>query len=95
MTRSYFPSLVVEQKWHTEVRNVGIGDIVMVQDSNTLRGEWKMARITKAPLSSDGKVRKVALCYRQLDNSPYYKGGPWTEIERPVQKLVVILPAEE
>ena len=95
MTRSYFPSLIIEQKWHTDSRNVCIGDIVMVQDSNVVRGEWKMARISKVHPSSDGKVRKVTLCYRQLNNSPHYKGGEWTEIERPVQRIVVILPFNE
>ena len=36
-TRDYFPSLLVNQKWHTEKRNVKIGDIVIVQDSNQIR----------------------------------------------------------
>ena len=94
MTRSYFPSLIVEQKWHAESRNVSVGDIVMVQDSNALRGQWKLAKISATHPSDDGKVRKVTLSYRQLNNLPSYTGGPWTNVERPVQNLVVILPAE-
>ena len=95
MTRSYFPNLIVEQKWHTETRNVRVGDIVMVQDSNVLRGEWKLARISQTHPSSHGKVRKVTLSYRNLDKTHSYKGGPTTNIERPVQNLVVILPSED
>ena len=95
MTRFYFPSLIAEQKWHTASRNVQVGDIVMVQDSNALRGEWRLARISRTYPSSDGKVRKVTLSYRQLDNTNNYIGGALTNIERPVQNLVVILPAED
>ena len=95
MTRFYFPSLIVEQKWHTASRNVQVGDVVMVQDSNALRGEWKLARISRTHPSSDGKIRKVTLSYRQLDNTNNYAGGVLTNIERPVQNLVVILPVEE
>ena len=95
MTRFYFPSLIVEQKWHTASRNVCAGDIVMVQDSNALRGEWRLARISETHPSSDGKVRKVTLSYRNLDDTKNYKGGAWTRIERPVQNLVVIMAVED
>jgi hypothetical protein len=95
MTKFYFPSLIVEQKWHTASRNVCVGDIVMVQDSNALRGEWRLARVSKTHPSSDGKVRKVTLSYRHQDDTNKYNGGALTNIERPVQNLVVILPAED
>ena len=36
-----FPNLVVRSKWHTEHRNLLVGDVVLVQDSNALRGKWK------------------------------------------------------
>ena len=95
MTRFYFPSLIIEQKWHTESRNVRVGDIVLLQDSNAIRGEWRLARISKTHPSCDGKVRKVTLSYRRTDDSLNYSGGLLTNIERPVQNLVVILPCED
>ena len=36
-------SLIVRQKWHVESRNVQAGDIVLVEDLNALRGDWKIA----------------------------------------------------
>ena len=36
--RDYFPTMIVRQKWHTEKRNIRVGDIVLVQDSNAVQG---------------------------------------------------------
>ena len=52
-----FPQMVARPKWHTSSRNLEKGDIMLVQDSNALRGEWKMARVTEAVAGLDGKVR--------------------------------------
>ena len=62
--REVFPSLIIQTKWHTEKRNLQEGDVVLVQDINVVRGEWKMALVTKANVSADGKVRSVRLSYR-------------------------------
>ena len=35
----YFPSLLVRQKWHTDRRDVMVGDICLLKDSNVYRGE--------------------------------------------------------
>ena len=53
-SREVFPGLVIEPKWHTERRNARIGDVVMIQDSNVVRGEWKLGVVTKALESKDG-----------------------------------------
>jgi hypothetical protein len=57
--RDYFHTLVVRQKWHTEKRNVQVGDVVLLQDSNNIRGQWKLAQIVEATPGMDGKVRDV------------------------------------
>ena len=39
-------SLLVNQNWHTEKRNVKIGDVVTVQDSKQICGNWRLASVS-------------------------------------------------
>ena len=97
-TRDFFPSLIVQQKWHTEHRNVKIGDVVIVQDPNQLRGKWKLATVSKVFPSGDGKVRRVEIQYKNEkigEAADQYSGTKYTRIDRPVQRLVVIIPIDE
>lgn len=94
----YFPSLIIRQKWHTATRNVRVGDIVLVADSNVVRGEWKLARVSETFPGKDGQVRKVTLKYknpRPREPIRQYKGHGFVTIDRPVHKLVVLVPTEE
>ena len=50
-TEAYFLSLIMQQKWHTSHPNVKKDDVVIVQDSNLIRGNWRLGRITKAESS--------------------------------------------
>ncbi|KAL9953949.1 hypothetical protein ACROYT_G041431 [Oculina patagonica] len=96
-TRDFFPSLLVRQKWHTSHRNVKVGDIVLIQDSNQIRGNWKLGRVTKAHESKDGKVRKVEVQYKNpKPNEPVrtYAGRGFVTVERPVQLLVIVVPVD-
>ena len=84
--REVFPGLVVEPKWHTEKRNLVVGDVVLVQDSNELRGEWKMGLVSKIKESRDGRVRNVEVMYK--------RGETKITITRPAQRLIVLVPNE-
>ena len=42
----YFPTLLIRQKWHVDRRNVAVGDVCMLKDSNAYRGEWRICRVT-------------------------------------------------
>ena len=97
-TRSYFPSLLIRQKWHTEKRNVCKGDVVVVQDSNVVRGEWRLALVTEVYPGSDGRVRRVLISYKNINPTEpvnKYRGVGYTSLERPVHKLIVIIPSED
>ena len=93
--RDYFPSLLIRQKWHIASRNVRVGDIVLVQDSNLVRGAWKLAQVMKAEPGRDGKVRDVDLRYKMIKQGKGYDGDVDRIMSRSVHRLVVLLPIEE
>ena len=95
-TRDYFPTLVPRQKWHISKRNVQIGDVVILRDENALRGEWRLAKVTAVKESTDGRVRKVAVSYKNNDETDKsYTGKKYTTVDRHVHSLAVIVPVED
>ena len=97
-TRDYFPSLLIQQKWHTAHRNLKVGDVVLIQDSNLIRNQWKLGKVSKTFEGQDGKVCKVQVQYKNpKPGEPVlqYSGRGYATIERPVNKLVVLLPNDE
>lgn len=86
-SRDVFPNLVIRPKWHTKCREVKVGDIVILQDSNVVRGEWKKAIVTETMRSEDGLVRRIIL--------EYTSGSTRIKVERPVQKVIVLVPVDE
>lgn len=93
--RDYFPTLIVRQKWHTSRRNLERGDLVLVQDTNIIRGKWKLAQVTEAKPGKDGKVRDVTVQYKNIGPGAKYVGCTGTLVRRSVHRLVVILPIED
>ena len=64
-------------------------DIVIIYDKDLPRGQWKIGIVSKVYYSSDNKVRHVLVKYKNANSKTFI------EIERPVQKLVVLLTADE
>jgi hypothetical protein len=89
---SYFPSLLERPKWHHERRNLCVGDVVIIQDTELKRSQWKLGIVTQANEADDKRVRRVKVEYVNVSS-----GGGVTrvEVERPVQRLVVILAVDE
>ncbi|KAG1692616.1 hypothetical protein GQR58_007256 [Nymphon striatum] len=81
--RDVFPALVPRSKWKIEKRNVRVGDIVVVQDINVVRGKWRIGRIVEVFPGSDGRIRNVRIRSEGIT------------LQRPITKFVVILPFEE
>ena len=84
--REVFPNLVIQRKWHTEQHNLEIGDVVLVQDADLIRGQWKMALVEDVIPSKDNKVRRVMVTYKTEE-------GTRQIVERAVQKLILLVPA--
>ena len=93
-TKLYFPSLIIHQKWHSERRNLQKDDICMIQDSNTLRGEWRLARVSCTYPDQNGRVRNVELMVKpkQGGAGEYVSTAP-IFVKRHVKNVVVIEPA--
>ena len=73
------------------------GDVVLVTISS-VRGQCKLARVTKTFPGKDGKVGEVELHYknpRKGEPIKTYKGHGYVTVDRLVHKLVVIVPVEE
>ena len=93
--RDFFHTLIIRQKWHVKTRNVKIGDIVLVQDTNSLKGKWKLAQVIETFVGSDNIVRNVTIRYKLNKPGMNYNGQADSTVNRSVHSLVIILPVEE
>ena len=93
--RDFFPSLLVRKKWHAKARNVRVGDIVLVQDSNAVRGDWRLGEVVNVHRGRDDMVRDVTVRYKLVTEGIQYKGSKNKYLKRSVHRLVVVLPVEE
>ena len=93
--REFLHTLQMRQKWAKPQRNLVPGDIVVIKDDHLPRNEWKLARVEQTLPSDDGFVRKVILAVgtRLLDNQGR-RTHDVQRLERPVHKLVLILPQD-
>ena len=97
-TRDYFPSLIIQQKWHIAKGNLKTGDIVLIQDSNQIRGQWKLGKVSEVFPGEGGRVRKVQASYKnpKPGEPPHkYTGRGFVTVERSVNRLVLLLPVDE
>ena len=79
-------------KWNKPCQNLAVGDVVMIVDEALPRSQWKLGRVVTADPGTDGLVRKVKI---KIGN-PGFSKGKYTAprfLERPVQKLVLLLKA--
>ena len=75
---------------------------MLLKESNQLKGEYRLARVTEAKPGADGRVRRILLSYKLLGNSKSpqeaqkdLKRAQFRTTERSVQNIVVIVPADE
>jgi len=55
----YLPLLQHRQKWLKPSRNLRIGDVVLMRETNTKRGDWPKALVTDTFADRDNIVRRV------------------------------------
>ena len=86
-----FPSVVIRPKWHVEVRNLKVGDVVLISNANAVKGDYQLARVSEVYPDDKNRVRQVQVSYKLTGENP--KG--FTNVKRDVRRLVLILPVEE
>ena len=85
--KEYLQYLQIRSKWQREEREMRVGDVVLLSDSNTPRNDWKRGIISEVIVSHDGFVRSVKLKTGRNED------GPDSILTRPVHKLVLLLPS--
>ena len=98
-TQLYAPTLLKHTKWKDEHRCLKVGDVVLVMDNINIafKGKYRLARVVEIFPGADGVVRKVRLAlksFRVGDKVHEYHGQPDTNIERSVQRLVLLVPVD-
>ena len=63
MPQGPFKERVRDRYSHVERRNAKEGDIILIQDSNALQGDWRIGIITKPHPSHNNKVQQVTVSY--------------------------------
>ena len=80
--REYLPTLQLRQKWHEAVRNLEVGDLVILCDDKLPRNSWSLGRVMETYPGSDGLVRSVKITTKSADGM--------TMLIRPVHKLCLL-----
>ena len=92
----YFPTLLVRQKWHVDRRNVEVGDICLLKDSNAYRGEWRLCEVASVSPDDRGRVRNVRVMVKpKQGGSPQYVPATPIYLNRHVSNLVLLIPSED
>ena len=95
--KSVFPTLLPNNKWRNEERNLNVGDVVMIKFPRLKVAEYKLGRVVKVHPDRKGLVRSVTVNHRVNDareGNQVCKPRLKQEIMG-VQRLVCLLPAEE
>ena len=93
--KEFLLALQQRQKWNTPRRNVQKGDVVLLKEDSA-RNQWRTARVDKTYASEDGLVRRVKIVVGDpLLNKKGQRIRAKSVLERPIQKLIVLLKAEE
>ena len=95
--QEYLSALQRRRKWIHPQRNLQPRDVVSRRDGETPpRGNWSLARVVSVKVSGDGLVRS---CVIRCPRTPFPKQRTqlpeMQTLERPVNKLVLLLPLED
>ena len=59
--REYLPRLTKRTRWRENLKNISVGELVVLVEDDQKRGKWPLARVTKVFTSADGVVRSLEI----------------------------------
>ena len=59
--KMYLPTLNIRSKWKVPVRNLQVGELVLINEPNVPRRIWPLAIVEEVHTSKDGFVRSAIL----------------------------------
>ena len=83
-------SLQERKKWANNKRNLKVGDIVILQEANTIRNDWQMCRVTQTYRDDKGLAGSVSLKIGSVNQAKKNN-----IVDRPVQKVMLLLEKEK
>lgn len=89
-----FTTLMQRPKWHKSDKPLAVGDIVLIRDTNPVRGKWTWGEVINTPKSIDGLTRQAAVRYK----SPVVNAKGDTKsksVTKSVRDLVLLLGNDE
>ena len=93
--KDFLLSLQEGQIWNRVHPNIQTNDIVLLKDDRLLRNQWQLAHVVKAQPDSDGLVQKVKITVADHNIDQLgQRVKPASMLERPVQKLVLLVACE-
>ena len=84
--------------WQTERSNVQVKDVVLVRDSNQVRGNWRLTQVTKVSYGTGGLLQRIELKYKNLtpdEASKEYGAKDYVVVGLLVQCLILIAAADK
>jgi membrane-associated protease RseP (regulator of RpoE activity) len=81
--KEYLQSLQSRVKWTVQQPNLKVGDIVLVLDERTVRGDWPLGRVLRTYPDDQGVIRSVLVKTRGAERV------------RPITKLSMMESVEQ
>ena len=90
--KEFLHTLQVRQKWTKKKPEVKVGDVAIIVDDNLPRNQWLLGRVSETFPSADGHIRRAKLVIADSTlNAKGERTRPCRQLERPIQKLDVLL----
>ena len=82
-SKEYLQQLQERNKWIRPQKNLKIGDVILLKENQSPRNRWPMAKVIDTHPDDQGQVQSVTVL---TSNG--------SELERPVNKLVLLVEAQ-